>query len=176
MLHAQQQQRQRFKALDRFKGDAHGVLVATDVAARGLDILGVRCVVQYQLPPTADTYIHRAGRTARADARGACVAFVVPSEAARFRGLHAALGRDAPATFPVDWTVLPDAQVSYAYSRATACCCLFRAIVAPVSRVASSHADTLRRNFGSDRPVVSLTLASMQQYHIVSLTLASTGM
>jgi ATP-dependent RNA helicase DDX24/MAK5 len=110
VLHAQQQQRQRFKALDRFKGDAAGVLVATDVAARGLDVPAVACVIQYQLPLTADTYIHRAGRTARGAAAGANVAFVVPAEAARFRGLHAALGRDAPPDFPIDFTVLPDAQ------------------------------------------------------------------
>ena len=111
VLHAQQQQRQRFKALDRFKAAGQGVLLATDVAARGLDIPAVSCVIQYQLPPTADTYIHRAGRTARGAARGVNIAFVVPNEAARYRGLHAALGRDAPRDFPVDYTVLPDAQV-----------------------------------------------------------------
>ena len=109
-LHAQQQQRQRFKALARFQADDSGVLVASDVAARGLDIPAVRCVIQYQLPPTADTYIHRAGRTARGAADGVNVAFVVPAEAARFRGLHAALGRAPPAEFPVDVSVLPDAQ------------------------------------------------------------------
>lgn len=49
-LHAQMQQRQRFKAMDRFKKEEHGVLVATDVAARGLDIEGIRCVIHYQLP------------------------------------------------------------------------------------------------------------------------------
>lgn len=48
-IHAQQQQRQRLKALDRFKGHEQGVLVATDVAARGLDVKDVKCVVQYQV-------------------------------------------------------------------------------------------------------------------------------
>lgn len=108
VLHAQQQQRQRFKALERFKRDANSVLVATDVAARGLDIPAVRCVIQYQLPPTADTYIHRAGRTARAERDGLNVAFVVPAEAPRYRGLHVALGREPAPPFPIDRAVLPD--------------------------------------------------------------------
>lgn len=55
-LHAQQQQRQRLKALDRFRASPQGILIATDVAARGLDVANIRCVVQYQLPNSADTY------------------------------------------------------------------------------------------------------------------------
>jgi superfamily II DNA or RNA helicase len=58
------------KALDRFKASSEAVLVATDVAARGLDIRGVDCVIHYQLSATADTYIHRSGRTGRAEAAG----------------------------------------------------------------------------------------------------------
>lgn len=110
VLHAQQQQRQRLKALERFRSDATAVLVATDVAARGLDIPDVATVVQYQLPPTADTYIHRAGRTARAGAEGVCVSLVVPGEAARFAALHTALDRPAPRAFPVDSAVMADVQ------------------------------------------------------------------
>jgi ATP-dependent RNA helicase DDX24/MAK5 len=108
MLHAQQQQRQRLKALDRFRADESGVLVATDVAARGLHIPEVASVIQYQLPPTADTYIHRAGRTGRGDARGACISLVVPGEARRFAALHGVLGRGAPGNFPVDSAVIKD--------------------------------------------------------------------
>lgn len=82
--------------------------MATDVAARGLHIPEVDMVVQYQLPPTADTYIHRAGRTARAGAAGVCVSVVVPQESDRFSHLHAALGQQAPQQFPVDAKVLRD--------------------------------------------------------------------
>eukprot|EP00892_Ulva_mutabilis_P007776 jgi/Ulvmu1/5370/UM022_0164.1 len=110
VLHAQQQQRQRLKALSRFRADDTAVLVATDVAARGLDIPDVGAVIQYQLPPTADTYIHRAGRTARAGAEGVCISLVVPGEAARFAALHTALDRPAPETFPVDPAVISDVQ------------------------------------------------------------------
>lgn len=108
VLHAQQQQRQRMKALSRFQGGTCAVLVATDVAARGLHISAVDMVVQYQLPPTADTYIHRAGRTARAGAEGVCVSVVVPQESERFSRLHTALGQKVPQQFPVDVTVLRD--------------------------------------------------------------------
>ena len=64
-LHAQMEQRQRLKNLDRFKAKDDFVLVATDVAARGLDIPNVQHVIHYQIPRTPDLYVHRAGRTAR---------------------------------------------------------------------------------------------------------------
>ena len=98
-LHAGMQQRQRLKALDRFKADgdsereAH-VLVATDVAARGLDIPGVRLVVHYQLPQSTDTYVHRAGRTGRAGRDGASVVLVGPKERGKYVSLCRALGRE----------------------------------------------------------------------------------
>eukprot|EP01024_Parvocaulis_polyphysoides_P031167 TRINITY_DN2823_c0_g1_i1.p1 TRINITY_DN2823_c0_g1~~TRINITY_DN2823_c0_g1_i1.p1 ORF type:complete len:631 (+),score=121.34 TRINITY_DN2823_c0_g1_i1:83-1894(+) len=107
-LHAQQQQRQRLKNLDRFRNDTKGVLVATDVAARGLDIQDVQCVVHYQLPASADTYIHRAGRTARVEAEGISIALVSPKESPRFRALIFALQRTKmPPEFPIDSSLLP---------------------------------------------------------------------
>jgi ATP-dependent RNA helicase DDX24/MAK5 len=129
-LHAQQQQRQRLKALDRFRASAQGVLVATDVAARGLDVKGVESVVHYQLPASADTYIHRCGRTARTGGgEGVSLALVTPQEAARWRALRFALGGsggvggdgeqgqqqqdDEPAPcpeFPLDGALLREAE------------------------------------------------------------------
>jgi ATP-dependent RNA helicase DDX24/MAK5 len=61
------------KNLDRFKSRKTTVMVATDVAARGLDIQGVQHVIHYQLPRETDLYIHRSGRTARASATGTSV-------------------------------------------------------------------------------------------------------
>jgi Helicase conserved C-terminal domain len=111
VLHAQQQQKQRLKALDRFKADSRGVLVATDVAARGLDIPNVRCVIQCQLPPSADTYIHRAGRTARGvDGHGVNIAIVVPNEVGRFSALGQLLQEAAPTRVPVHPAVLEHVQ------------------------------------------------------------------
>jgi len=111
-LHAGMQQRQRLTHLDNFKEDPNAILIATDVAARGLDVKGVRCVVHYQLPASVDTYVHRCGRTARADADGLTVAMVTPKENARHRALLRALGRgnDPPLEFPVDNTVMGAAK------------------------------------------------------------------
>ncbi|DBB02933.1 TPA: hypothetical protein ACH3X1_013532 [Trebouxia sp. C0004] len=106
-LHASMQQRQRLKALDRFKADPTGVLVATDVAARGLDITDVRCVIHYQLPASADVYVHRSGRTARGAQDGITIALVTPKEAARYQGLQKAMDRPVPSDFPVDTTLMP---------------------------------------------------------------------
>ncbi|KAL6771203.1 hypothetical protein ACKKBF_B34340 [Auxenochlorella protothecoides x Auxenochlorella symbiontica] len=106
-LHAGMQQRQRLKALDRFRADAAGVLVATDVAARGLDVRDVRCVVHYQLPASLDTYVHRSGRTGRASAEGLSLALVTPKEQARFLALYRGLGREVPPEFPIDLSLLP---------------------------------------------------------------------
>ncbi|KAJ3027192.1 ATP-dependent RNA helicase, partial [Rhizophlyctis rosea] len=64
-LHAEMQQRMRLKNLDRFRDSPDAVLIASDVAARGLDIPNVEHVVHYQLPRTAELYVHRSGRTAR---------------------------------------------------------------------------------------------------------------
>jgi ATP-dependent RNA helicase DDX24/MAK5 len=105
-LHAGMQQRARLKALDRFRGDPNGVLVATDVAARGLDVKDVRCVVHYQLPASLDVYVHRSGRTARADADGIAIALVTPKEDARYRALLRSLGREEPPAFPLDVSLM----------------------------------------------------------------------
>lgn len=111
-LHAGMQQRQRLTHLDNFKEDPNAILIATDVAARGLDVKDVRCVVHYQLPASVDTYVHRCGRTARADADGLTVAMVTPKENARHRALLRALGRgdNPPPEFPIDNTVMGAAK------------------------------------------------------------------
>ena len=115
-IHAQQQQRQRLKALDGFKSGKKSVLVATDVAARGLDIPDVRCVIQYQLPDSSDTYVHRAGRTARAGMDGLSILFVVPKDAKNYLKLQYAIKNKALVDFPIDLSVMPQvrARVSLA--------------------------------------------------------------
>ena len=74
-LHAGKQQRQRLKFLDRFVKNEEGLLIATDVAARGLDIPKVRNIIHFQLPVDPKIYIHRSGRTARANQEG--VSFIL---------------------------------------------------------------------------------------------------
>lgn len=93
VLHSELQQKQRLKTLDRFKAEPRCVLLATDVAARGLDVPHVDHVIHYQLPRSADTYVHRNGRTARARAAGFALLLVAPDERRTLRALMGALGR-----------------------------------------------------------------------------------
>lgn len=79
-LHAQMQQRQRLNNLDRFKVAKECLLIASDVAARGIDITGVDHVIHFHLPKSKETYVHRCGRTARANFSGTSLALVAPEE------------------------------------------------------------------------------------------------
>ena len=74
------QQRQRIQHLGRFAAAENGLLLATDVAARGLDLPAITAVIHYHLPPTPTIFVHRAGRTARAGNRGISIALVSPRE------------------------------------------------------------------------------------------------
>ncbi|KAJ5226118.1 ATP-dependent RNA helicase mak5 [Penicillium chermesinum] len=82
-LHSSMAQKARLRSVERFsspKSDPSSILVATDVAARGLDIKGIDCVVHYHAPRTADAYVHRSGRTARAGAVGKSIIICAPDE------------------------------------------------------------------------------------------------
>lgn len=107
-LHAQRQQRARLKAIDRFRGSQNGILIATDVAARGLDIPGVRTVVHYQLPHSAEVYVHRSGRTARASADGCSIALVSANETSKFASLCKSFSKESFQRFPVDNSYMPE--------------------------------------------------------------------
>lgn len=107
-LHAQMQQRARLKAIDRFREDENGILVATDVAARGLDIPGVRAVVHYQLPHSADVYVHRSGRTARASAEGCSIALISPKDTSKFASLCKSFSKDTFQRFPLENSYMPE--------------------------------------------------------------------
>ncbi|XP_031767899.2 ATP-dependent RNA helicase DDX24 [Galleria mellonella] len=101
-LHASMPQRQRLKNLERFRDDPHGVLVATDVAARGLDIPNVDHVIHFQVPKTAENYVHRSGRTARANKEGLTILMMEPSEAYLYAKLCKTLNKTSELpTFPV---------------------------------------------------------------------------
>ncbi|MDP4908099.1 MAG: DEAD/DEAH box helicase [Burkholderiaceae bacterium] len=79
-IHGDKSQADRMKALEAFKAGELEVLVATDVAARGLDVAGVPCVINYDLPHSAEDYVHRIGRTGRAGASGEAISFFSPAE------------------------------------------------------------------------------------------------
>ncbi|XP_067006519.2 ATP-dependent RNA helicase DDX24 [Anabrus simplex] len=101
-LHANMIQRQRLKNLERFRNDSKGLLLATDVAARGLDIPNVEHVIHYQVPRTSESYVHRSGRTARAHKEGLTLLLIEPTEVPNYARLCRTLGRerDLP-NFPV---------------------------------------------------------------------------
>lgn len=80
VLHGEKDQKDRKLAIERFKQGGSGVLVATDVAARGLDISELDLVINFDMPRSGDDYLHRVGRTGRAGAEGVAVSLVAPHE------------------------------------------------------------------------------------------------
>jgi ATP-dependent RNA helicase RhlE len=91
-LHADRTQQQRMAAVEGFRTGTYPVLVATDVAARGLDIEGIAHVVNYEVPDTPEAYVHRVGRTGRAEATGTALTLVAPEEVRALRALEKAVG------------------------------------------------------------------------------------
>lgn len=87
-LHGQLSQPKRLGALNRFKAGAVNILVATDVASRGIDISGVDAVVNFDLPLTAKDYVHRVGRTARAGNAGKAITFVTQYDVEAYQHLE----------------------------------------------------------------------------------------
>jgi ATP-dependent RNA helicase RhlE len=91
-VHADRSQQDRTATLEAFRAGRVKVLVATDVAARGLDIEGIGLVVNYEVPRDVDTYVHRVGRTGRNDATGHALTLVEPSEHQGLRQIEQAFG------------------------------------------------------------------------------------
>jgi len=96
-IHGNKSQSARTKALNGFKQGHFRVLVATDVAARGIDVQEVSHVINYDLPTEAETYVHRIGRTARAGADGKAISFCCAEDRAYLRSIEALLGKPVPA-------------------------------------------------------------------------------
>ncbi len=92
-LHSNRSQNQRLRALKDFKDGAVRVLVATDIAARGIDVDGISHVVNYDFPMQPEDYVHRIGRTGRAHAVGDAISFVTPEDHGELRALERFIGR-----------------------------------------------------------------------------------
>ncbi|XP_060085652.1 ATP-dependent RNA helicase DDX24-like [Ylistrum balloti] len=106
-LHADMHQKQRLKNLERFTGNPRGLLLASDVAARGLDIPNVQHVVHYQVPLTVENYIHRSGRTARATKEGLSIMLVGQGDVKNYRKVISSLNRSEELpVFPVNHQIL----------------------------------------------------------------------
>jgi len=95
-LHADRTMAQRREALEGFRAGRYRVLVATDIAARGIDVPDIAHVVNFDLPHTAEDYIHRIGRTARAEATGRATSFAAPEEREQLRAIERHLGHPVP--------------------------------------------------------------------------------
>ena len=91
-LHADRTQDQRRAAVEGFRGGRHKVLVATDIAARGLDIEGIHTVINYEVPDSPDAYVHRVGRTGRAEEVGQAITLVAPEDKQRLALLERSVG------------------------------------------------------------------------------------
>jgi ATP-dependent RNA helicase RhlE len=95
-IHGNRSQAQRTEALAGFKSGKYRVLVATDIAARGIDVTALGHVVNFDVPHVAEDYIHRVGRTARADLTGAAFTLVSPEEEGDLRGIERAINQRLP--------------------------------------------------------------------------------
>ncbi|KAF8988857.1 ATP-dependent RNA helicase [Haplosporangium bisporale] len=119
-MHAQMQQRQRLKNLDRFKSNPYAFMIASDVAARGLDIPLVDHVIHYQVPRSGDIYVHRSGRTARADNEGISLLICGPDEVQLYRKMCVTLKKDQNGgipEFPIDRGVINDMKKRVALAK-----------------------------------------------------------
>jgi ATP-dependent RNA helicase RhlE len=108
-IHGNKSQPQRERAIAAFKSGEVPVLVATDIAARGIDIPGVSHVVNFDLPDVPEQYVHRIGRTARAGAAGIAIAFCSPEERGNLRDIERTTRQKiAVAPLPADFTAKAD--------------------------------------------------------------------
>jgi ATP-dependent RNA helicase RhlE len=103
-IHGNKSQNQRERTLAEFKAGELDVLVATDVAARGIDIPTVRHVYNYDMPNVPENYVHRIGRTARAGAEGTAVAFCAPAEMEELRAIEKVLKKPIPVLGGAPWS------------------------------------------------------------------------
>jgi ATP-dependent RNA helicase RhlE len=96
VIHGNRSQSQRIRALEGFRDGEHRVLVATDIAARGIDVEGISHVVNFDVPHEAEVYVHRVGRTARAQRRGDAYTLVAPEEQDDFDNIEKLMGFPIP--------------------------------------------------------------------------------
>jgi ATP-dependent RNA helicase RhlE len=96
VMHGDRAMNDRVRALDAFRERKVQVLVATDVAQRGLDVEGISHVVNFDVPQDPDSYVHRVGRTARAGQKGEAITFMSPGEIGELRAIEHHIGRELP--------------------------------------------------------------------------------
>ena len=110
-FHSDLEQKEREELLRRFKSRQIRILVGTDVLSRGIDIEGIGLVMNFDVPPDPEDYIHRIGRTARADESGVAITLVSPADLHRFRRIEKMIGHELPVSaLPEKYGPAPDMQ------------------------------------------------------------------
>jgi ATP-dependent RNA helicase RhlE len=122
-IHGDRTQNQRNQALRGFREGFYRVLVATDVAARGIHVEGIAHVVNFDLPQAPEDFIHRVGRTGRAGQRGTASTFMARHERSELRSIERALRtqlnrQEMPANLPADLAEHATEPISFAHARA----------------------------------------------------------
>lgn len=95
-IHSDRSLRQRREALDGFKSGKYRILVATDIAARGIDVKGIELVINYDLPDDSENYVHRIGRTGRAGHEGRAISFATPDQRGDVRNIERVMKKTLP--------------------------------------------------------------------------------
>jgi ATP-dependent RNA helicase RhlE len=96
VIHSNKEQNYRFNTVKNFSAGIHRIIIATDIVARGIDISEVTHVINFDLPPVAEQYIHRIGRTGRADRKGIAISFVTPKERPVLEAIEALMKLQVP--------------------------------------------------------------------------------
>ena len=153
-IHGNRSQAQRTKALAGFKAGEYRVLVATDIAARGIDVEALGHVVNFDVPPVPDDYIHRVGRTARAEAVGDALTLVAPEDEADLKRIERAVGSKIPRVRLEDFAYNAVADVPLEVSRSERIAAIRAKKAADRGRAAAKAAKKAQNEeaAGSSRP------------------------
>lgn len=119
-IHSNRSLAQRRDALEGFKSGKYRVLVATDIASRGIDVTGIELVINYDLPEDAENYVHRIGRTARAGHKGHAVSFATPDQGNDVRDIEKLIKATLPVSKHAELTLDKFGEPSHQSSRAPA--------------------------------------------------------
>ena len=116
-IHSNRSLGQRKEALTGFKSGRYRILVATDIAARGIDVQGIELVINYDLPDNSHDYVHRIGRTGRAGVIGRAVSFATPDQQRDVRDIERIIRKQIPVTPHGDAIFLPGASAVRSFGR-----------------------------------------------------------